>query len=176
MFNLLSFDRFCRIHLNGNGLTFAEFKAFKLTVLIYIQSFFVGVVFANLHYKAGGMTLLYYSMVVSAGSLISLFLFKYEGLRHFSKLIYITLCNLLVYFNSKAIGPLGGLQYFYGVTIIVPFLMFKFKNRKISVLYSLTLPVILAIFTPLFRPDFVPDLIIPSPTALVVKKGINKLG
>ena len=94
------FDRFCLIFLRGNNLNKADFKVFKLSGLIFLQAILVGIVFIPLHYKAGGFKLLLYSFIVSGAGVISLLLFRYSRHRNFSKLLFITICNLAIYYNE----------------------------------------------------------------------------
>ncbi len=140
------FDRFCLNFLRGNDLNKADFKVFKLSGLIFLQAILVGIVFVPLHYKAGGFKLILYSLIVSGAGVISLLLFRYTRHRNFSKLLFITICNLAIYYNAIAVGMQGGLQFFFGVTLSLPFFMFTNAKNQKSIIYSLLLPVVLGIF------------------------------
>lgn len=128
---------------NYKNLSEEELRALSTSILVFFQGVLVGIVFLPVHYPAGGINLVIYSLLVSLCGLISLFLIRHENFSTVSRLFFIFSCNILIFFNSKAIGLQGGLQYFFAPTVSLPFLMFNAKQTKIHLFLSFIPPVFL---------------------------------
>jgi signal transduction histidine kinase len=152
-------DHFCKSNLNGANLANSEYRVFKISVIIFLQSIAVCFLFSPLHYIAGGARLLIYSLTVAAFGIFSLYLMKYEKYRIFSRLLFITVCNLMIVFNGAAVGFKGGLQYFYAVTMSLPFYMFTSAHGKKSIIYSIGLPIFLGVYTVAFHSNDLPGIV-----------------
>lgn len=122
----------------------ADNRALKLTLILYLQAIIVALFFIPFHFALYGVELFVISLIVFAGASISLLLLKLK-LFLYSKLLFITTCNLAIFLNVQLVGLDGGIQYFFGVTISLPFFMFSNSKKNWILAYSIVLPIFLAI-------------------------------
>lgn len=122
----------------------ADNRALKITLFLYLQAIIVALVFIPFHITLYGKELLFISLIVFVGAFISLLLLKLK-LCLYSKLLFITTCNLAIFLNVQLVGLSGGIQYFFGVTISLPFFMFSNSKKNWILVYSIALPILLAV-------------------------------
>ncbi len=122
-----------------------EFRPLGVSTLIFLESIIVGLSFMPIQYSAGGFELFIYTILVAAAGVLSLCIFKCTHQTYFARMFFIITCNLLVYFNSYAIGLQGGIHYFLAPTASLPFLMFNPKKDKLFILFSFLFTVLIGV-------------------------------
>lgn len=137
----------------------ADNRALRITLFLYLQAIVVALFFVPFHLALYGHELLIISLIVFTGAIISLALLKFN-LCLYSKLLFITTCNLAIFFNVQLVSLGGGIQYFFGVTISLPFFMFSNSKKNWILVYSITLPIFLAILLAATNIRLVDELII----------------
>lgn len=126
-----------------NNLSEHEYRTLSVSVLIFMQSIFIGLFFIPIQFKAGGEPLAIYAIVLFLIAILCITLVKYFNMPTLAKILFIVACNTLIYMNSSAAGLEAGVQYFLAPSVALPFLMFDQQKNKSLIIFSFTFSLLL---------------------------------
>lgn len=122
--------------------TLLEDRSFRFTALVFFLSFFISLLMAPINYFIGGWPHVIFGLFFTLTSLFCFFGLRSAAHVNHSKLVFITIANLLILSFSLIQGTLSEMHFYYVPSMALPFLMFPPNHRK-SLIYSVTLPSLL---------------------------------
>ncbi len=138
----------------NKGLDLHDQWRIQFSAVVFLQGVLIGFVQTPLNYYFGGWPLSSYGLFFSFTSLLCFYLLRNRTIYKGVILTFITVANLIVFTSSLIVGFESGIHIFFSACMALPFLMLP-KNSPISLIYSLSLPVILMLVIYFVPVDFI---------------------